>query len=92
MKRLVMKDWLFQKVASEHNAPHIWSGSVDAIFQETEKAYRVVIGSVGYTVITWIPKSGCEWKDAENEFQATKVCETYTEAIEHRDFLRSCFC
>ena len=92
MKKLVMKDWLYQRVAKEHNAPRIWGGSVDAIFAETEKAYKVMLNAVNHTVFTWIPKSACEWEETESEYNYTKICSSYEEAIEYRSYLRSCFC
>lgn len=92
MKRLVLKDWLYQRIAKEHNAPRIWGGNVDVIYQETEKAYRVMLSAVNHTVFTWIPKSGCEWEETDSEYKATKICMSYEEAIEHRDYLRACFC
>ena len=92
MKKLVLKDWLYQKIAREHKAPRVWGGSVDAIFQETEKAYKVMLNAVNYTVYAWVPKSGCVWEDTENEHEATRVCATYEEAVAHRDYLRACFC
>lgn len=92
MKQLVIKDWMWQKIARENNAPKVWGGNVDCIFQETEKAYKVIMGSVNHTVYTWVPKSQCEWVETDNEYKETVICETYEEAIAHRDFLRSCFC
>lgn len=85
-KRLEMKEWLFRKVASEHNAPKVWSGRIDCIFAETEKAYKVIIGSASYRVITWLPKSGCEWEDAE---EGTRTFKTYEEAKEYSDSIKA---
>lgn len=88
-KELVLKDWLFQKIARENGAPRMWNGHVDAVFQETEKAYKIVMGAVNHTVYTWIPKSQCEWVDSESE---TKVVNSFEEAREHVDYLRNCYC
>ena len=92
MKELVLKDWIWNKIAKESNAPRIWGGHVDAIFQETEKAYKVMMGAVNHTVYTWVPKSACEFVDCADELHSTKICESYEEAVSHRDYLRSCFC
>lgn len=92
MKELVVKDWLFNKIARENSCPMIWNGHVDAVFQETEKAYKIMMGAVNHTVFTWIPKSQCEWVEVDTENHETKVVASYEEAIEHRDWLRSCYC
>lgn len=92
MKELVLKDWLWQKIAKEHHAPRMWRGHVDCIFAETEKAYKVVMGATNYTVYTWIPKSQCEFVEAEHQGKATKICANYEEALEHIDYVRSCYC
>ena len=92
MKELVLKDWLLQKIARENNVGCVWNGHVDAVFQETEKAYKVVMGSVNHTVYTWVPKSQCEWVDVENERQQTYIVDGYEQAKEVVSFFRSCFC
>ena len=92
MKELIIKDWLWQKIAQEHHVGSVWSGHVDAVFQETEKAYKVIMGAVNNTVYTWVPKSQCEWVDADCKNHATKICESYEEAMEHVHYLRSCYC
>jgi hypothetical protein len=92
MKRLVIKDWLWQKIARENGAPRVWGGNIDCVISETEKAYKVIMGAVNFMVITWVPKSQCAWEDAESEFQSTKVCESYEEAMQHVKFIRSCYC
>lgn len=91
MKKLVIKDWMWQKIAREHNAPRMWGGDVDAVIDETEKAYKVMMGAVNYTVFTWVPKSQCEWVEAEHEGVETIVC-SYEEALERRAYLRCCYC
>lgn len=88
-KELVLKDWLFDKIAREHNAPRTWNGHVDVVFQETDKAYKVAMGAVNHTVYTWVPKSQCEWVDSESE---TKVVNSFEKAREHVDYLRNCYC
>ena len=92
MKKLVIKDWLFQKIARENSAPKLWDDQIIAVFAETEKAYKVMIGTLSYTVTTWIPKSQAEWTEAEHEGVETKVCENYEEAKDHLAFLKSCYC
>lgn len=92
MKQLVVKDWLWQKIARENNAPRIWGGHIDCVFQETEKAYKVMMGAVDYTVYTWIPKSQCEWVEAEHEGVETVIVDGYDKALEVRSHLRSCYC
>lgn len=92
MKELVLKDWLFGKIARENNVGRVWGGHVDCIFQETEKAYKVIMGAVNRTVITWVPKSQCEFVDAEHEGQQTYICKTYEEAIERVGYIRNCYC
>lgn len=92
MKKLEIKDWLWQKIARENNAPRVWGGSIDCVFAETEKAYKVIMGAVNHMVITWIPKSQTEWIETEDEGEGTKICESYEEAMEHVKHLRSCFC
>lgn len=92
MKELVLRDWLWQKIAQENHVGRVWGGHVDCVFGETEKAYHVIMGSVNNTVITWVPKSQTEFVDAENEYKETKMCKSYEEAMEHVSFLRECFC
>lgn len=92
MKRLVLKDWLWQKIARENRVDRIWEGNVDCVFAETEKAYKVVMGAVHNTVFTWVPKSQCSWEETDNEGLQTVVCASYEEAMEHVHFLRSCYC
>lgn len=92
MKELIVKDWLWQRIAREHNAPRVWGGHIDAIFQETEKAYKVMMGAVNYTVFTWIPKSQCEWIDAEHEGVETVIVDGYDAVVERREYIRSCYC
>ena len=92
MKELIVKDWLWQKIARENNAPRVWCGHIDAVFQETEKAYKVMMGAVNYTVFVWIPKSQCEWIDAEHEGVETVIVDGYDAAIERKEYIRSCYC
>lgn len=92
MKELVIKEWLWQKIAKENNTPRVWGGHIDCVFQETEKAYKVMMGAVNHTVYTWIPKSQCEWVETENEFEETVIVDGYESALEVRRHLRSCFC
>lgn len=89
MKELVVKDWLWEKIARENNAPRVWGGHIDCIFAETEKAYKVMMGAVSYTVFTWIPKSQCEFVESDNE---TRVFCSYEEAIAYKAELRSAYC
>lgn len=92
MKKLIIKDWLWQKIAKENNVPSVWGGHIDCVFQETEKAYKVMMGAVNHTVYTWIPKSQCEWVEAEHEGVRTVIVDGYEEALEVRKHLRSCYC
>ena len=91
MKKLVVKDWLWQKIAKENNAPRFWDDSVFAVIGETEKAYRIIIGSMSYKVITWIPKSQCEWQDTEYFYHQTRVC-TFEQGIEWYHDIQHAFC
>ena len=90
-KQLVLNDWLWQKIAREHGAPKVWLGNVDAVFQETEKAYKVMMGAVNYTVFTWVPKSQCHWEEVESGSE-TRICSSYDEALEYKKELRSYYC
>ena len=91
MKELILKDWLWQKIARENNVGCVWNGHVDVVFEETEKAYKVVMGAVNHTVYTWVPKSQCEWIDAESDNYETKIVNGYEEAKEIVSILRSCY-
>lgn len=91
MKELVIKDWLWKRIATESNAPRVWGGHVDCVFQETERAYKAMMGAVNHTVFTWIPKSQCEWVDTEDACHETFVVDGYERALEVRDDVRSCF-
>ena len=91
MKTLEVKDWLYQKIAKEQHAPRVWSGDICAVFGETEKAYHVIMGSVSYFVITWIPKSAVIEKEADHPNAETRFCETYEEAVEWIDWLKDCY-
>ena len=81
MKRLVVKDWFWQKIAREHDTPRVWGGNVDVVFQETEKAYKVMMGAVNHTICTWIPKTLCEWVETDHESLQTRVVNSYEEAM-----------
>lgn len=90
-KQLEIKDWMWNKIAEEHHVPSVWGGNVDVVFAETEKAYKVIIGAVNYTVITWVPKSQCSWVES-NEATKTYVCDSYESAMEQVKAIRDSFC
>lgn len=89
-KVLQLKDWIFQKIAREHNAPRIWSANVDIIFAETEKAYKVMLGVVDYCVTTWVPKSQCFWESDDR--RETLIVNGWEAALEAKKEIRSMYC
>lgn len=90
-RSLYVREWLFQKIAREHGAPCVWTAHVDIIFAETEKAYKVMMGVVDYCVITWIPKSQCDWIEEEVGTE-TYVADSWKQALDMKRDLRMSFC
>lgn len=96
MKELQISEWLFKKIAKEHNAPMVWSDHIDCVYDETPKAYKVSMGACHHTVHTWIPKSQCKWVELDEDETyrgtGTEVFDNYEDAMYYIKYVRSLYC
>lgn len=92
MKQLRLNDWIFQKIAREKKAPHMCNDRVIAVFQETEKAYKAIVGGVGWSTVTWVPKSCVIESETTDHLDATRFCNNYDEAAAWLKDLKDYFC
>lgn len=61
---LEIAEWFTDKKAAE-NGLRVYGGDVVAVIGETEKAYKVIFGSMQKPMTFWAPKSLCKWVKSE---------------------------
>nr|DAJ86965.1 MAG TPA: hypothetical protein [Caudoviricetes sp.] len=78
MKGYEVKEWFAAKKFKEIKGMSLFDSRVYAIFDETEKAYKCVLGTAFNNVITWVPKS---LVSESEEFETARV-DSYDEVRE----------
>lgn len=78
-KLLEIAEWFTDKKAVE-NGMKVYGGHVVAVVAETEKAYKVIFGSMQKPMTFWAPKSLCKWVEA-HDFART-VISTWDQGME----------
>lgn len=63
-KLLEIAEWFVSKKAAEKGLT-VYSGDAVAVIAETEKAYKVIFGSMQRAFTFWAPKSLCKWISSE---------------------------
>ena len=77
---LEVKEWFAAKAYRETGKSKIFSDQIFAIFGETEKAYKVMLGSEYRHIVTWVPKSLVSAADSKGSQKNTFYCQDYEEA------------
>ena len=88
-KRIVMKDWFVEKLRNEKKDEFI-PDFIDAVFEETEKAYHCVIANSVKFYTVWVPKSVC--LSSKEKSSDTYFCKTWKEAVDFVKFERQFYC
>lgn len=87
-KSLEIAEWFMNKKAAE-NGLKVYSGEVVAVIGETEKAYKVIFGSMQKPMVFWAPKSLCKWTESDEK---RTIVGTYEEGMRAYKELKSLYC
>lgn len=89
---LVAAEWFAAKMFREKKRTGLYLTSILFVFGETEKAYHVVLGGIGDSVVTWIPKKCVNAAPADDENAVTYYCDCFADVVEGLDYLRALYC